>query len=92
MAGVRSEDQLRLAATGDATKIDIPSANGVHFANVASGGFGAEVTVGTPPELKKALGGGAYALVGIVTAAKMTPYAGKIIGPDESAEGSFIET
>jgi lipid kinase YegS len=81
---------LKLACTGSPVAIDVPSANGVSFANVASGGFGAEVTVGTPAELKKALGGGAYALVGLVTAAKMTPYSASLVAADESAEGLFI--
>lgn len=81
---------LKLATEGAPVNIDIPSANGVYFANVASGGFGAEVTVGTNPHLKKALGGGAYALTGIVTAAKMEPYAGRFVSADESAEGAFI--
>ena len=83
-------EALKLACEGRATAIDIPSANGVYFANVASGGFGAEVTGGTNPQLKKAMGGGAYALTGIVTAAKMEPYSGKFVAPDESTEGSFI--
>ena len=83
-------EALQLAAEGSATAIDVPSANGVHFANVASGGFGAEVTVGTPAQLKKAMGGGAYALVGVVTAAKMTPYEGRLLAPDAREEGSFI--
>jgi YegS/Rv2252/BmrU family lipid kinase len=55
-------EALKLATEGEPVSIDIPSANGVYFANVASGGFGAEVTVGTNPQLKKAMGGGAYAL------------------------------
>jgi lipid kinase YegS len=83
-------DALKLATEGESVSIDIPSANGVYFANVASGGFGAEITVGTSPQLKKAMGGGAYALTGIVTAAKMEPYAGRFVAADESAEGSFI--
>jgi lipid kinase YegS len=81
---------LKLASEGSPTAIDIPSANGVFFANVASGGFGAEVTVGTDPQLKKALGGGAYALTGIVTAAKMKPYEGSFVAGGEAAAGSFI--
>jgi len=40
---------------------------------VASGGFGAEVTAQTPAQMKKVLGGAAYSLMGLVTAAKMTP-------------------
>ena len=81
---------LRLAVTGDPIPIDVPSANGVYFGNVASGGFGAEVTVGTNPQLKKAMGGGAYALTGIVTAAKMEPYSGRFVSDAETVEGSFI--
>jgi lipid kinase YegS len=83
-------DALKLATEGEPVSIDIPSANGVYFANVASGGFGAEITVGTSPQLKKAMGGGAYALTGFVTAAKMTPYSGRVVAADDSAEGSFI--
>ena len=83
-------EALKLASQREPVAIDIPSANGVYFANVASGGFGAEVTVGTSPQLKKVIGGGAYALTGIVTAAKMEPYAGRVVSADESAEGSFI--
>jgi lipid kinase YegS len=83
-------EALKLATEGNPVHIDVPSANGVFFANVASGGFGAEVTVGTNPQLKKAMGGGAYALTGIVTAAKMAPYAGKFTSADEMAEGEFI--
>lgn len=83
-------EALKLASGGTPVAIDVPSANGVFFANVASGGFGAEVTVGTPTGLKRAMGGGAYALVGIVTAAKMMPYSGKVVGAGESAEGTFI--
>jgi lipid kinase YegS len=81
---------LKLASEGSPVAIDVPSANGVHFANVASGGFGAEVTVGTNPQLKKALGGGAYALTGIATAARMEPYSGSFVASGETAEGSFI--
>jgi lipid kinase YegS len=81
---------LKLATEGQPVHIDVPSANGVFFANVASGGFGAEVTVGTNPQLKKAIGGGAYALTGIVTAAKVEPYAGRFVSADESAEEEFI--
>jgi lipid kinase YegS len=83
-------DALRLAASGSPAPVDVAQANGVFFVNVASGGFGAQVAGGTPPELKKVVGGGAYALVGLLTAARMTPYEGRLVGPSESAEGSFI--
>jgi lipid kinase YegS len=83
-------DALRLAASGSSVPIDVAEANGVFFVNVASGGFGAQITTGTPTELKKVVGGGAYALVGLLTAAKMTPYEGRFVNPSESARGSFI--
>jgi len=73
---------LQLAAEGDATPIDIGKVNGRIFVNVTSGGFGAEVTASTPPDLKKALGGAAYSLMGVVTAAKMNPYECRVTLPD----------
>lgn len=83
-------EALTLASEGEPVRIDIPSANGIYFINVASGGFGASVTASTPKSLKKMAGGGAYALMGILTAAKMTPYQGRVKIPGESAEGSFV--
>ena len=65
---------LKLAAEGDVTPIDVGKVNDRIFVNVTSGGFGAEVTANTPPQMKKALGGAAYSLMGLVTAAKMNPY------------------
>ena len=83
-------DALRLAASGMPVPVDVAHANAVFFVNVASGGFGAQVTAGTPIELKKGLGAGAYALVGLLTAAKMTPYEGRFVSRSESDQGSFI--
>ena len=54
--------------------MDIGRVNDRFFVNVTSGGFGAEVTANTPPGLKRALGGAAYSLMGVITAAKMSPY------------------
>jgi lipid kinase YegS len=83
-------EALTLAANGSPVPVDVADANGVFFVNVASGGFGAQVTTSTPAELKRLVGGGAYALVGLLTAAKMTPYEGRFVSPSESAHGSFI--
>ena len=73
---------LRLIVDGQAYPIDLGQVNERYFVNVASGGFGAEVTTSTPPELKKMLGGAAYAVMGIATAAKMTPHACTVTLPD----------
>ena len=72
---------LKLAADGEVVAIDAARVNDRFFVNVASGGFGAEVTAATPPQLKKALGGVAYSLMGVVTAAKMQPHDCRFVGP-----------
>ena len=58
-------DAILLAAQEEPTPIDVGRCNGQHFLNVASGGFGAEVTASTPAELKSFLGGLAYTLTGL---------------------------
>lgn len=82
---------LRLAAEGSPVRIDVGRVNGRIFVNVTSGGFGAEVTASTPPQLKKALGGVAYSLMGVVTAAKMNPIHCRVTGPEgNSEEGALL--
>ncbi len=51
---------LVLAQNGESCQVDAVKANERHFINVASGGFGAQITANTPPALKNFLGGGAY--------------------------------
>lgn len=81
---------LRLAATSTARKVDVGMMNGRPFMNVASGGFGAQVTVDTPPALKKAIGGSAYALTALLMAMRAQPYHGRLVADDLSHEGSMI--
>lgn len=92
--GIPKDDPLaalKLAIEGRATPIDIGQVNGQrYFVNVASGGFGAQVTAETPAPMKKVLGGAAYSLMGLVTAAKMTPYRGKLITPAGETAGTMI--
>jgi lipid kinase YegS len=63
---------LKLAATGDLTAIDVARANDQFFINVASGGFGAEVTATTPNQLKSKLGAAAYLLKGFAMFLQMS--------------------
>ncbi|MCK5819905.1 MAG: lipid kinase YegS [Psychromonas sp.] len=74
---------LTLAQTGTPYLVDCIKANQEFFINVASGGFGAQVTRSTPPELKNFLGGGAYTLHGLVQALKFTAYTGEFILPKQ---------
>ena len=81
---------LSLAAGGEPRLIDVGRVNDRHFINVASGGIGARVTAETPASMKKVLGGGAYSLMGLVTAAKMEPYRGKLVTPEGEEHGAMI--
>ncbi len=83
-------EALFLAATGRATSIDIAAADGSFFINVASGGFGAPITA-TPPELKRRLGGAAYALMGFLSLLQRTSTAStEFRVPGETISGSFL--
>ncbi len=82
---------LELACTGKPTKIDLGRMNGRYFINVASAGFGAEITATTPQDVKKALGGVAYTLTGLVKAFQLQPYQGRLIFADGTVEeGSML--
>lgn len=82
---------LEIACTREAKPIDVGRMNGKSFINVASGGFGAEITATTPVEMKRALGGGAYTIMGLVKAFSLEPYRGRLLVPGEKPfEGSML--
>jgi len=81
---------LQLAVTEPARLVDVGIVNGRPFINVATAGFGAEVTAQTPVEMKRALGGAAYSLMGLVQALKMTAWQTRVIVDDEVSEGAMI--
>ena len=63
----------------------------VHWcANLASGGFGTQVTVETDEGLKKMLGGLAYLVTGISKLGKIQPIRARLQGPDFAWEGDLI--
>lgn len=82
---------LRIACNADGKPVDVGVLNGRNFINVASLGFGAEITATTPAQLKKALGGAAYTLTGLIKAMNLTPHSGRVIVPGgEDLEGSIL--
>lgn len=81
---------LQLAQAGKVQNVDAVKANEHYFMNVASGGFGAQVTANTPVALKNFLGGGAYTLSGLVQAVNFAPYKGEMHLPDESVRSDVI--
>ncbi|MDN3558040.1 lipid kinase YegS [Halomonas maura] len=75
---LEAEAALRVALQEAAWPIDVPHLDGRHFLNMATGGFGAEVTSSTPKSLKRLLGGGAYSLIGALKAWQYQPYPGRL--------------
>lgn len=77
------------AAPLDLLRIDAD--DGPHWcANLASGGFGTEVTVETDEGLKKMLGGLAYLITGIARLGRIEPVRARVRGLDFEWEGDFI--
>jgi len=95
-AGVPAEmrDALGLVAAAPAVAVDllkVQADDGEHWcANLASGGFGTEVTVETDEGLKKMLGGLAYLITGIAKLGRIEPIPARISGEDFRWEGEFI--
>ena len=95
-AGVAEEprDALGLIAVAPAVAVDllkVQADDGPHWcANLASGGFGTEVTVETDEGLKKVLGGLAYLITGIAKLGRIEPIPARISGPEFEWSGDFI--
>ena len=78
-----------VAAPLDLLRIDAD--DGIHWcANLASGGFGTEVTVETDEGLKKMLGGLAYLITGIARLGRIDPLQARLRGPEFAWEGDLI--
>lgn len=76
----RAIDLLRLDAHGE-----------IHWAaNLASGGFGTQVTLETGEGMKKLLGGLAYLITGMARLGRIEPIAARIHGPEFAWQGDFI--
>ncbi|QIL21545.1 lipid kinase YegS [Thermomonas sp. HDW16] len=90
---VKPGDALRLLHT-PAVPIDLlkVEANGrSHWVvNLASGGFGTQVTAETNEGLKKLLGGLAYVLTGLSRLGQIQPQQARMRGPGADWEGGFI--
>ena len=79
-------EALHLAVSGKTTPVDIVSANERYFINIATAGFGAQVTADTPTELKNFLGGGAYTLTGVLKLLDFVPYRATMRAPGYEKE------
>lgn len=88
------QDALAIIAENDARAIDLLriQADGRTWwcANLASGGFGTQVTVETDEGLKKVLGGLAYVITGVSRLGRIEPIHARLKGPDFEWTGGFI--
>jgi len=85
-----AEAALQLAARVEPRPSDVGRAGGRAFINVATGGFGTEITVETRPELKKFLRGAAYLVTGLSHLAELQPVEASFSGPDFSWAGRLL--
>ncbi len=81
---------LRIAANAPPRLIDLGLLDGTPFVNLVSGGFGSRVTVETNPELKRRLGGLAYAITGVSRFAGLSANRGTFRAEGFSWEGPFL--
>lgn len=70
--------------------VDVGMAGERAFLNMATGGFGSNVTANTPEDLKKVLGGAAYLLTGLSRFSEVRAAAGRFHGPDFEWQGEFL--
>lgn len=74
----------------DPILVDVGEMDGRYFLNVASGGFGAEVTTSTSPALKDWLGGFAYVLTGVSRLVSLEAKPVRIKAPSFEWEGPLL--
>ena len=84
------EQAMRLTLSSKASMVDVGRMDTHYFLNMASGGFGAEVTTATSPFLKTHLGGAAYALQALAKSFTTSGYQSKIMTADNTYEGKII--
>ena len=81
---------VRLVASAAPRLMDVGRVAGRPFVNVATGGFGTEITVETRPELKKVMHGAAYLITGLTHLAELHPVEARFTGPGFSWAGELL--
>ncbi|MFC6336744.1 lipid kinase YegS [Pseudomonas sp. CCM 7891] len=90
-AGVPLEPELALdLLDAPARAIDLGEVGGQIFLNMATGGFGSQVTANTSQELKKVLGGAAYLFTGLSRFSELHAAYGELQGPDFHWRGELL--
>lgn len=73
-----------------ARPVDLGEVNGKVFLNMATGGFGSQVTANTSEDLKKVLGGAAYLFTGLSRFSELSAAYGELSGPDFHWQGDLL--
>ena len=87
---LQMEAALRVAVETDPVTVDVGRSGDRAFMNVATGGFGTEVTVNTDPKLKRMLGGAAYFITGLNHFSELEPVEVRLEGPGFEWEGKIL--
>lgn len=72
------------------TAVDLGEVGGKLFLNMATGGFGSQVTANTSEDLKKVLGGAAYLFTGLTRFSELHAAHGELTGPDFHWRGDLL--
>jgi lipid kinase YegS len=90
-AGVSLDPQDALQMLdAPAHAIDLGEVGGQLFLNMATGGFGSQVTANTSEDLKKLLGGAAYLFTGLSRFSELHAASGELHGPDFHWRGDLL--
>ena len=90
-AGVSLEPGEALALLDvPAREIDLGEVGGQYFLNMATGGFGSQVTANTSEDLKKVLGGAAYLFTGLSRFSELQAAYAELQGPDFHWQGELL--
>lgn len=91
VAGISPEMDEALALLDHTPRhCDVVQINKHYFLNMATGGFGTEVTTQTSEELKNLLGGAAYFLTGLSRFSEIQAAKGRFHGEDFDWQGEFL--
>ena len=90
-AGVPLEPDQALALLDvPARQIDLGEVGGQCFLNMATGGFGSQVTANTSEDLKKVIGGAAYLFTGLSRFGELEAAYAELQGPDFQWQGQLL--
>ncbi|WHS62077.1 lipid kinase YegS [Pseudomonas sp. G2-4] len=70
--------------------VDVGEVGGQIFLNMATGGFGSQVTANTSEDLKKVLGGAAYLFTGLSRFSELSAAYGELQGPGFQWQGDLL--